>query len=86
MVEGNMLSCFVFSSGLIVGMAANELVVPVNTAPERPYYHRGAGQESDCLTINVDWGEEFIPGMLKIMEERDRPGYLFCDRPVGDEE
>ena len=36
------LLCFFL--GLIVGMAANELVVPVNTAPERPYYHGcGAG-------------------------------------------
>lgn len=63
------LLCFFL--GLIVGMAANELVVPVNTAPERPYYHGVRGRNQIALTINVDWGEEFIPGMLKIMEERD---------------
>lgn len=63
------LLCFFL--GLIVGMAANELVVPVNTAPERPYYHGVRGRNQIALTINVDWGEEFIPGMLKIMEDRD---------------
>ena len=61
---------FSFLLGLIAGIVGNELVVPVNTAPERPYYHGIRGRNQIALTINVDWGEEFIPGMLKIMEER----------------
>lgn len=59
-----------FFLGILLGIISNELVVPVSTSPEKPYYHGIRGRNQIALTINVDWGEEYLPGMLKIMEER----------------
>lgn len=51
-------------------MAENELIIPVNTANNSPYYHGVRGRNQISLTINVDWGEEYIPGFLKVFEEK----------------
>ncbi|MEN6348032.1 MAG: polysaccharide deacetylase family protein [Syntrophomonas sp.] len=36
-----------------------------------PVYQGNSGQKAVALTVNVDWGEEFIPGMLKLFKEND---------------
>lgn len=56
--------------GIIIGMAGNELIVPVNTTNDTPFYHGVRGRNQIALTINVDWGEEFIPNILKTLEEK----------------
>jgi len=56
--------------GIIIGMAGNELIVPVSTTNDTPFYHGVRGRNQIALTINVDWGEEFIPGILKVLEEK----------------
>ncbi|AZR72407.1 polysaccharide deacetylase [Anoxybacter fermentans] len=36
-----------------------------------PYYHGNPSEAKISLTINVDWGEEYIPQILKILKEKD---------------
>lgn len=36
-----------------------------------PYYHGDPNNPMMSLTINVDWGEEFIPKMLQILKEKN---------------
>lgn len=63
--------------GVIIGMIQTDLVIPINSSPESPYYHGVRGKNQIALTINVDWGEEFIPGMLKIMEDNGMKATFF---------
>lgn len=56
--------------GIIIGMARNNLILPVSTEAEKPFYHGIRGKNQISLTFNVDWGEEYIPGILKILEEK----------------
>lgn len=57
-----------FFIGIVTGMVQNELTVPIVTSPNRPYYHGVRGKDQISITINVDWGSEFIPGMLKVLD------------------
>lgn len=72
-------------SGLILGCLALCLALytliswnggAVSAAAE-PYY-QGVGEENRVsLAINVDWGEEFIPDMLKVMEAQEIKATFF---------
>ena len=52
-------------------------VLPVFNEPGQPYYYGVRGKNQVTLTINVDWGQEFIPGMLKVLESRDVKATFF---------
>ncbi|MFW6287440.1 MAG: polysaccharide deacetylase family protein [bacterium] len=66
-----------FFLGIIAGMTQNELVLPTFSNPDNAYYHGIRGNDNISLTINVDWGTEYIPVMLKIMEEESIKATFF---------
>ena len=67
---------FLFCAACLLG------VLSINSTPvvAQPYYN--GAQSSDgvkrvSLAINVDWGEEFIPDILKILERADVSATFF---------
>ncbi|MFW6023030.1 MAG: polysaccharide deacetylase family protein [Halanaerobiaceae bacterium] len=60
-----------FFIGIIAGMSQNQLDLPTFSNPNNAYYHGVRGSNNISLTINVDWGEEYLPGMLNILEENN---------------
>ncbi len=64
-----------FSASLAAGYLAATIAppdtssaTPRTTAGDDPVYHGPAAGGLVALTVNVDWGEEFLPDMLKICE------------------
>lgn len=53
--------------GLMSGMARYDLIVPALGDKLNPYYHGTRGKNRVSLTFNVDWGEDYIPGILKVL-------------------
>ncbi|MGI5920626.1 MAG: polysaccharide deacetylase family protein [Syntrophomonadaceae bacterium] len=51
------------ASGIMVTRNSNGTVMTSNMAD--PIYQGNTGQKVVALTVNVDWGEEFIPAMLE---------------------
>lgn len=45
-------------------------LVDIPVSGVAPYYHGNASKPQMSLTINVDWGEEYIPLMLQILEQK----------------
>lgn len=45
-------------------------LVDIPVSGVAPYYHGDATRPQMSLTINVDWGEEYIPLMLQILEAK----------------
>ena len=70
------LALLVFAGiGILVGSyKAMPSAVAVNAQPF--YKGDGAGQKIS-LAINVDWGEEYIEGMLKVLEENKAKATFF---------
>jgi probable sporulation protein (polysaccharide deacetylase family) len=56
--------------GILVGMVHNELLVPTLNE-DMPYYHGTRGKSMIAIAFNVDWGQEYIPAILKILEEKE---------------
>lgn len=54
---------------LIVGIVAGRWVVASNTPVPKPIDQITTDQKLMALTINVDWGEEFIPAILDELEK-----------------
>lgn len=54
---------------LIVGIVAGRWVVASNTPVPKPIDQIKTDQRLMALTINVDWGEEFIPAILDELEK-----------------
>ena len=50
--------------GIIAGMLTNNLTVPTTGGTDQAYFHGIRGKDQVSLTINVDWGGQYIPGML----------------------
>lgn len=59
-----------FFIGILFGMVNSELDIPVMFEPDQPIYHGIRGKGQVALTINVDWGEEYLPGMLRILHDK----------------
>jgi len=57
--------------GVFAGMVQNELVIPALGNRLEPYYHGIRGENRISITFNVDWGEDYIPGILKILESKN---------------
>lgn len=45
--------------------------VGVVSQVQEPIYQGNTGEKAVALTVNVDWGEEFIPAMLKEFKKQD---------------
>lgn len=56
--------------GLAAGLLNNQFVIPVTGNPDQPVYHGVRGLNNISLTFNVDWGSEFLPVILEILEAR----------------
>ncbi len=41
------------------------------TSVKEPIYQGNTGQKVVAITVNVDWGEEYIPGMLEELDKHD---------------
>lgn len=59
---------------IIIGQVINGRVVPSTT---EPFYQGMTEEKMISLTINVDWGEEYLPDMLKILEKEDVKATFF---------
>ncbi len=67
-----------------IGSVANAGVRQTAVAAA-PYYMGDPASDVVSLAINVDWGEEYIPGILAVLAEHDVPATFFltgqwCDR------
>lgn len=53
------------------------------SASAQPYY-QGSGEENlISLTLNVDWGGEYIPQILEVLEKEQIKATFFFNRPLG---
>lgn len=48
-----------------IGFAMTYYHAPVMVSQQNPIYQGTTGEKNVAITVNVDWGEEFIPGMLE---------------------
>ncbi len=55
---------------LVYKMLQNNILAPA-TGRYEPIYQGNAGAKKIALTVNVVWGEEFIPQMLDILKKND---------------
>ncbi|MFW5787272.1 MAG: polysaccharide deacetylase family protein, partial [Halanaerobiales bacterium] len=67
--KSRLLLLFAIFLGMLWGIISYDLIVPVQTEPVTPYYHGTRGLNNIALTVNVDWGEEYIPDMLEVLSE-----------------
>jgi len=54
---------------LLVGIVAEHWITASNVPISKPIEHIKTDQKVMALTINVDWGEEYIPAMLDILDQ-----------------
>lgn len=56
---------------LLVGIVAEHWIIASDVSVSKPIEQVKTEQLVMALTINVDWGEEYIPPMLDVLEQRD---------------
>ncbi|SMB94135.1 Peptidoglycan/xylan/chitin deacetylase, PgdA/CDA1 family [Desulfonispora thiosulfatigenes DSM 11270] len=56
----------------------------VPTLQMDPYYQGNINDPNVALTINVDWGEEIIPGMLDVLKEKNVKATFFITGRFAD--
>lgn len=66
----------------LVGLFSGALALYLNQATQasflkEPVYQGNSGKKAVAITVNVDWGEEFIPGMLKAFQEHEAKASFF---------
>ncbi|MCG8513150.1 MAG: polysaccharide deacetylase family protein [Halanaerobiales bacterium] len=66
-----------FFVGIIAGMAREQLTMPISSRPDQPYYHGIRGRDNIALTFNVDWGEQFLPGILQVLQDNNLDATFF---------
>ena len=55
--------------GIIGGMFNYDLARPVFSNSKNAYYYGVKGKNQVSLTFNVDWGQEYIPNILDVLEQ-----------------
>lgn len=76
LVNGMILVLIIVSVGyLLTNYFFQHLVVP--TSEFDPIYQGFTGKKQMSLAINVDWGEEHLPDMLRILEEEQVKATFF---------
>lgn len=53
--------------------------VSLATLPPEPIYRGPSEEKSTCLMFNVSWGEAYIPGILKVLREKNVKATFFLD-------
>ncbi|MBM7623464.1 polysaccharide deacetylase family protein [Sporohalobacter salinus] len=64
------------TASFIVNMLTSD-VAPVVNNEVNPYYHGPETKKEMALTINVAWGQEHIPKMLKVLKEKNVEATFF---------
>lgn len=68
---------------LILVIVTSLLVINFNPEPKavfediKPYYHGPEAKSEMALTINVAWGQEYIPKMLQVLKEKEVKATFF---------
>lgn len=62
---------------LFVGIGTREMVIMSNASLSQPIEQVKTNQKVIALTINVDWGEEYIPAILDVLEKRKAQATFF---------
>ena len=57
--------------GMIWGISSEELSLPVIKNSNGAIYHGPSGHDKVSMAINVDWGGEYIPGILNCLDEKN---------------
>ncbi|MGM0470670.1 MAG: polysaccharide deacetylase family protein [Bacillota bacterium] len=70
------LLLLIMTASLFVNLMSAE-VTPVVNDQLAPYYHGPEDKERIALTINVAWGEEYLPDMLATLEDKDVQATFF---------
>ncbi len=65
-----------FMLGFIIALLQFQPILPVFEG-NQPFYHGIRGKNQVSLTFNVDWGQEYIPGILKVLENNDIKATFF---------
>ncbi len=63
--------------GFMLALVRFQPLETVFNEPDQPYYHGIRGRDQVSLTFNVDWGEDFIPGILKVLEKKEIKATFF---------
>ncbi len=63
-----LLVCLVFAMWGLVWLAEYYAAAP--TVSSDPYYSGSESGGMACFAVNVDWGEEYIPAMLDLFDEK----------------
>ncbi|MEA1960010.1 MAG: polysaccharide deacetylase family protein [Bacillota bacterium] len=66
---GILLCCGIVYFGQ--SMIATEEVIIASDVSGSPIYQGNTGEKAVSITVNVDWGEEFIPAMLEAFKKND---------------
>jgi len=69
---------------VVVGFNILEDDIAVTTLASQPIYQGDTSLKSIGLTINVDWGEDFIPGMLETLKENKAKATFFMTGRFAD--
>ena len=62
---------------LLVGTFAEHWIIASNVPVSKPIEHIKTDQLVMALTINVDWGEEFIPAILDVLDQHKARATFF---------
>lgn len=71
--------CFI---GILLLLLVSAVYLKMETGKETaavssPYYEGNTGNQQVAICINVDWGEDYIPGMLQTLKEHDAKATFF---------
>lgn len=61
----------------VIGFIMTYYQTPVMVSQSNPIYQGTTGQKNVAITVNVDWGEEFIPAMLEELKKNDAKATFF---------
>lgn len=64
------LSFFGLTVVLIVGLFFEQKIVSVIASVPEPVEQIKTTEKAMALTINVDWGEEYLPGILQVLDQK----------------
>ena len=68
------ISCIVLLFLISCGWLAKERELAMTSAP---FYEGLSGKNAVAICINVDWGEDYIPGMLQTLKQHDAKATFF---------
>lgn len=71
------LKFFGLTVAIIVGLFFEQKIVTVIASVPEPLDQIKTTEKAMALTINVDWGEEYLPGILEILDQKKAKATFF---------